>query len=85
MEELKKENDVQNEVQKEVKTSSKKKKKGGKRVLKATAITLTAVALVGVGVYIGTNVLPKEFITNKEKSAGSNVTIQKYIMMDLIK
>ena len=74
MEELKKENKVQNEVQNEVETNKKKKKKGGKRVLKATAITLTAVALVGVGVYIGTNVLPKEFITNKEKSASTNVS-----------
>ena len=76
MEDLKKENEEQKGIEshKTVETKSKKKGKCGKRVLKATAITLTAVALVGGGVFIGTELIPKEYKTNKENNTNVNIS-----------
>ena len=78
MEELKKENEkqnnAQNEVQKEEKSETKKKKKGKHTGVKVTACALTAVALVGAGVYVGTNMIPKDFVTNKENNTSVKVS-----------
>ena len=67
MEQLKNENEEQKKAQT---NNVEKEVKGGKKVLKATAVTLAAVVLVGSGIFIGSRLNNKE--TKNEIDNNSN-------------
>lgn len=70
MEEMKNENEEKKESKS--KSVNEKKCKSGKKVLKATAVTFVAVALVGGGVFIGSK-LPKREVTNNSSEQNSKI------------